>query len=318
MKRGATTHLQGYQGKIVALSTVPKVRLYAEHMDTAVRREQWAVHVGHASNRGRWQTPPHAHPGYGQVNFVRKGSGVMNLEGRSVPFEGPCVLLLPADCVHGLDYRDDADRWVVTIQAAYLAQLNAKLREFVQLWSEPRMMPLSDAPETAAAVNGLIARLSQERVGRKVGYVVEMEALLTFLLLTLLRSTGLDQADGKGAQRDVRLVERFRDLIDQHYCDNLSLREYASMMAVSQIQLRAACASAAGQSPTKMVHARLVTEAKRSLIFGITSTEQIALSLGFSNAAYFTRFFRKEVGQTPSEFRSSAGTGQRLKPVPSS
>jgi AraC family transcriptional activator of pobA len=276
-----------------------------------------AVHVGHASNRGRWQTPPHAHPGYGQVNFVRKGSGVMNLEGRSVPFEGPCVLLLPADCVHGLDYRD-ADRWVVTIQAAYLAQLNAKLREFVQLWSEPRMMPLSDAPETAASGQRPDRKLSQERVGRKIGYVVEMEALLTFLLLTLLRSAGLDQADGKertARHPPGRALPRFDRpaLLRQ-----LVVAGYASMMAVSQAQLRAACASATGQSPTKMVHARLVTEAKRSLIFGITSTEQIALSLGFSNAAYFTRFFRKEVGQTPSEFRSSAGTGQRLKPVPSS
>jgi len=34
--------------------------------------------------------------------------------------------------------------------------------------------------------------------------------------------------------------------------------------------------------------------------------EQIAYSLGFSDAAYFTRFFRKEVGQAPSQFRLAA------------
>jgi AraC family transcriptional activator of pobA len=58
-----------------------------------------------------------------------------------------------------------------------------------------------------------------------------------------------------------------------------------------------------------MIHARIITEAKRNLIFGNTSMEQIAFSLGFSNAAYFTRFFRKEVGQTPSQFRLSARDG---------
>jgi AraC family transcriptional activator of pobA len=317
MKPGAATNPRDYPGKVVALATVPKVRRYAEHIEAAECHDQWLVRVGHASDRGRWQTPPHAHPGYGQVIFVRKGCGVMNLEGRSVPFEGPCVLLLPADCVHGLDYKVDADRWVVTIHAAYLAKMNTKLREFVQLWSEARIIPLVYSSETAKAVHELIAGLSQEMISRKVGYAVEAEALLTFLLLTLARSACLDQAEGNSARREIHLVERFRELIDQHYCSNLSLRDYASMMAVSQIQLRAACASAAGQSPTKLVHARLITEAKRSLIFGSTSTEQIALSLGFSNAAYFTRFFRKEVGQTPSEFRSSAREGQRLKPVPS-
>jgi AraC family transcriptional activator of pobA len=77
------------------------------------------------------------------------------------------------------------------------------------------------------------------------------------------------------------------------------------MMGVSLVQLRAACAAATGQSPTKMIHARVITEAKRNLIFGDMTMEQIAYSLGFSDAAYFTRFFRKEVGQ-PSQFRLAA------------
>lgn len=78
------------------------------------------------------------------------------------------------------------------------------------------------------------------------------------------------------------------------------------MMAVSLVQLRAACASAAEQSPTKMIHARIITEAKRNLIFGDMSVEQIAFGLGFADAAYFTRFFRREVGQAPSQFRVAA------------
>jgi AraC family transcriptional activator of pobA len=75
---------------------------------------------------------------------------------------------------------------------------------------------------------------------------------------------------------------------------------------VSLVQLRAACAAATGQSPTKMIHARIITEAKRNLIFGDMTMEQIAYWLGFTDAAYFTRFFRKEVGQTPSQFRIAA------------
>ncbi|HXZ08774.1 MAG TPA: helix-turn-helix domain-containing protein, partial [Paraburkholderia sp.] len=94
--------------------------------------------------------------------------------------------------------------------------------------------------------------------------------------------------------------------IDQHYRENLSLGDYASMMAVSLIRLRAACASAAEQNPTKLIHARIITEAKRALIFGDMSVAQIAFGLGFADAAYFTRFFRREVGQAPSQFRATA------------
>lgn len=284
-------------------TTVPKVRLYVERPET----KNWFVHVGHVTERGRWRTEPHAHPAYGQVIFVRNGRGVMNLEGSSVPFEGPCALLLPTECVHGLDYEVDVDRWVVTIEVAYLTQVNAKLREFISLWSLPRMIPLSHSPEAGMEFCSLINSLKQEADSEAVGHVVGTEALLTSLLLMLVRQTRLEQTSNDGAIRnDIRQVDRFRKLIDEHFRENLPLQDYASMMAVSLVQLRAACASASEQSPTKMIHARIVTEAKRNLIFGDMSVEQIAFYLGFADAAYFTRFFRREVGQAPSQFRVAA------------
>ncbi|MEI7290968.1 helix-turn-helix domain-containing protein [Paraburkholderia tropica] len=285
------------------LSAVPKVRLYVEPAE----EENWFVHVGHVTERGRWRTAPHAHPAYGQLIFVRNGRGVMNLEGRSVPFEGPCALLVPTECIHGLDYEIDVDRWVVTIEVSYLTQVNARLREFVALWSAPRMVPFAYHAEAAGEIYSLIQRLKQEVESDSVGQVAGTEALLTMLLVTLVREARLDQAVSEAVPRnDVRLVERFRKLIDEHYRDNLPLQQYASMLAVSLVQLRAACASAAEKSPTKMIHARIITEAKRELIFGDMSVEQIAFMLGFADAAYFTRFFRREVGQAPSQFRSEA------------
>jgi AraC family transcriptional activator of pobA len=142
---------------------------------------------------------------------------------------------------------------------------------------------------------------------KTIGHVVGTEALLTSLLLMLVRGAHMGEVESKIASgSEVRLADRFRELIDQHYRENLQLQNYASMMGVSLVQLRAACASAAGQSPTKMIHARVITEAKRNLIFGDMTMEQIAYWLGFTDAAYFTRFFRKEVGQTPSQFRIAA------------
>jgi len=308
MTHSAMTKLARYPNNLATLPTVPKVRLYVE---PAERKEHWFVNVGHVTDRGRWRTAPHAHPGYGQVIFVRNGRGVMNLEGSSVPFEAPCALLLPTECVHGLDYEVDVDRWVVTIEVSCLTQINGKLREFIQLWNAPRIIPFADAPEAGAQYYRLIQELEQEVKSKAVGHVVGTEALLTALFLMLVRSVKLDETEdeaaaGNASSHEIRMAERFRELIDQHYRDNMQLQDYASMMGVSLVQLRAACAAATGHSPTKLIHARIITEAKRHLIFGDMTMEQIAYSLGFSDAAYFTRFFRKEVGQAPSQFRLAA------------
>jgi AraC family transcriptional activator of pobA len=295
-------HLRKQSGA-VKQTTVPKVRLYVERPED----ENWFVNVGHVTERGRWRTEPHAHPAYGQVIFVLRGRGVMNLEGSSLPFEGPCALLLPTECVHGLDYEVDADRWVVTIDEVYLRQINAELREFSTLWSVPRLIPLAGSTQTGIELYRLIGDLKREAESHAVGHIAGTKALLTTLLLLLVREAYLGEQAVEGETRnDFRLVDRFRQLIDQHYQENLSQQDYASMMAISPVQLRTACASAAGQSPTKMIHARIVTEARRNLIFGNMSVEQIGFDLGFADAAYFTRFFRREVGQTPSQFRVAA------------
>lgn len=291
--------------KKTALATVPKVRLYVERPG---KHDHWFVNVGHVTDRGRWRTEPHSHPDYGQLIFVRSGSGAVNLEGSSVPFEGPCALLLPTECVHGMRYDVDVDRWVVTIDVAYLAQVNTRLQEFTRLWALPRMIPFDSEPEAAAEFHRLIVRLAQEIDAKPAGHVVGTEAMLTLLLLMLVRRTPQEPADGGDgpSPRETRIVERFRELIEEHYRQHWQLQSYASMMAVSLVQLRNACAAVAEQSPTKMIHARLITEAKRHLIFGDMTMEQIAFGLGFSDAAYFTRFFRKEVGQSPSQFRIAA------------
>lgn len=287
----------------VKQTTVPKVRLYVERPED----ENWFVHVGHVTERGRWRTEPHAHPAYGQVIFVLRGRGVMNLEGNSVPFEGPCALLLPTECVHGLDYEIDVDRWVVTIDEVYLRQINVELREFSTLWSAPRLIPLAGSTQTGIELYRLIGDLKREAESHAIGHIAGTRALLTTLLLLLVREARLgQQAADSETRNDFRLVDRFRQLIDQHYRENLSQQDYASMMAISPVQLRTACASAAAQSPTKIIHARVVTEARRNLIFGNMSVEQIGFDLGFADAAYFTRFFRREVGQTPSQFRVTA------------
>ncbi len=286
-------------------STVPKVRLYVERPE---KDERWFVNVGHVTDRGRWRTEAHSHPDYGQVIFVRSGSGAVNLEGRSVPFEGPCVLLLPTETVHGMRYDMDVDRWVITVDVTYLKQVNTRLPEFGRLWALPLTISLADEPETAQQMFTIIRQLEQEIASKPSGYVVATEALLTLLLLMLVRRSHLNQVipeDGP-SPKEARLVERFRELIEQHYRQHLQLQNYASMLAVSLVQLRTACSAVSQQSPTKMIHARLITEAKRYLIFGEMSMEQIAFGLGFSDAAYFTRFFRKEVGESPSQFRITA------------
>lgn len=287
-------------GSLQRPAPVPKVRLYVDQP----HQHKWFVHVGHVKDRGPWRTEPHAHPEYGQIIFVRTGLGTINLEGKEISFQGPCALLLPPHCVHGLDYEIDVERWVVTIEKGYLAEVNSRLHEFIALWQTPRMISLPDSNMAGTEFYRSIAALKREAECEAVGHWIGAQARFTNLQLMLVRQTRVDAVMAESVTgNDVRKVERFRKLIDEHFRENLTLKHYASRMSVSLTQLRAACAAVSEQSPTKMIHARVITEARRDLIFGDMSVSQIAFGLGFADAAYFTHFFRRETGKTPTEFR---------------
>jgi AraC-like DNA-binding protein len=94
--------------------------------------------------------------------------------------------------------------------------------------------------------------------------------------------------------------------------ENWALADYAAALNVSESRLRTACLQVTGGPPLKLVHAGLLLEAKRQLRYTGASVSEIAYELGFSDPAYFTRFFSRRTGVSPSEFRSRSSRAPRL------
>ncbi len=64
-------------------------------------------------------------------------------------------------------------------------------------------------------------------------------------------------------------------------------------------------------TPMALVNARLVLQAKRELAHSGLSIKQIAHELGFTDVGYFSRFFRKQVGVSPSAFKEGHSTDHK-------
>jgi AraC family transcriptional activator of pobA len=56
-----------------------------------------------------------------------------------------------------------------------------------------------------------------------------------------------------------------------------------------------------------LIRQRVVTEAKRELVFTNRAIHDIAADLAFSDQSHFARFFRKQTGAAPHEFRTARG-----------
>jgi AraC family transcriptional activator of pobA len=136
-----------------------------------------------------------------------------------------------------------------------------------------------------------------------------LHGLLTTLLTNVVRiSAGAAVAVPSAAIRERELVARFREAVEQRYRGHFGISTYARDIGSSEAALRKACVTVAGQSPTQLIHARMLIEAERQLRYTGMSITQIAYYLGFEDPAYFSRFFTKGMGASPRSFRRSTGT----------
>lgn len=102
------------------------------------------------------------------------------------------------------------------------------------------------------------------------------------------------------AQQQIR---QFGALLNQHFRTHRSVRDYAGLLHVSANHLNALCRRVLNKTASALIHARVITEAQRLLSHSALSVAQVAYELGFEDASYFGRYFRKYTGCTPEAFR---------------
>ncbi|MGW7084676.1 AraC family transcriptional regulator [Streptomyces sp. NPDC054871] len=86
-----------------------------------------------------------------------------------------------------------------------------------------------------------------------------------------------------------------------------SVRACARHLGVSESYLSEAVKTSTGRTPGELIRQTRVHEAKRLLLRTELSVRQIADRVGFGDPAYFCRFFRRETGASPGDFRRGGG-----------
>jgi len=84
-------------------------------------------------------------------------------------------------------------------------------------------------------------------------------------------------------------------------------KDYADKLAMTVDRLNDHVRRATGVTAGHLIRQRVLTEAKRQLVFTNQPIHEIAYDLTFADPSHFTRFFRKQTGTAPQAFREKGG-----------
>jgi len=104
-------------------------------------------------------------------------------------------------------------------------------------------------------------------------------------------------------------------LINRDFHSHRKVESYAAELGITAPYLNNVCQQLVEKSALQMVHERVLLEAKRSLIYTVQNISEIAYGLGFTDPAYFTRFFRRLTGLSPKQFREKQAADDQIRPT---
>ena len=272
------------------------------------------IHVETIASRSSihdWTIRAHRHRNLFQILLIEQGGGEMTFEAARLPFAAPAAILVPAAVAHGFRFQPNATRgWVLSFTedaAGLLADRAGEALSRLRALAVQPIVPIAEDAERSR-LSALCAELFEESSLAREGYRLAMRGLLALIAIGVARLAASRARTGSVTLQPAdATVARLRALVDESFRRERQLGFYAEQLGMTIDRLNDHVKRATGVTAGHLVRQRVLSEAKRQLVFTAQPIQDIADELAFSDPSHFARFFRKHTGTTPHEFRDQGG-----------
>jgi len=244
-------------------------------------REPWRIEMLHSQSRHR-------------LYWINRGQGRVTINCVTRGFGPHTALYVPAGAQLALELPSQMQGLELCLPP------NAALH----LPETPWFLRVTQI-EAQASLTGHLERIERELAARAPA----MDRAMTGygLLVSAWMERELTRAEG-AVLRDKahHLAERFATLMEHRFRSGQGVADYATDLSVTPTHLSRICKDSAGRPAHALLVERIMHEARRLLRDTDMPAREVAQTLGFSSAAYFTRAFQQASGRTPTEFRAPA------------
>lgn len=266
------------------------------------------AHENLAGYFGR-EMPVHRHAQNLQIHYIDRGKIDFHIDDKVYSVTGPVCFLTPASVPHSFRSDRESRGHVLTIHQSLVWQLlkdglareiNSDLSEAVCI-EKAALAPQQQALWTQ--LEQTFTNIQNEWHDDLPGKSLAIDSLVRLLLIRIARISSRSADSSTVASEDLRLFHQFSEMIEEHYRAQWHLPQYTAAMNISESRLNQICQRISARSPKKLIHDRLIQESKRLLIFTNLSASEISYQLGFTDPAYFSRFFKNHTDRTTQQYR---------------
>ena len=243
---------------------------------------------------------PHCHKFY-MICLIIQGNGTHVIDFEKIEIKANRLFFIRPEQVHFWDVAPKSILAVVQFSEGFLTPLfNYNNIPAINTSSESFFDLRSDI---ASKFYDTLEKIEFEYTQNELNSNKIIQANIFILLSEIERLMKSDSIQRTKSNK-YTILESFKNLLNIKYKEITSVNRYANLLNITPNYLNIIVKETTGLTANELMHKRIILEAKRLLINNNSDVVQIAFELGFKDASYFARFFKKATGVSPSEFRN--------------
>lgn len=133
----------------------------------------------------------------------------------------------------------------------------------------------------------------------------QIASLITSLYIDLSRLyTNYDKFKVISSSTYLDILEKLEQNVERHFKVEKSPSFYASKLNITSKHLNRVTRTTINKTTTDIITERLILEAKRLIVHSHRSLNDISISIGYKDYAYFSKVFKQKTNLTPLAFRN--------------
>ena len=240
------------------------------------------------------ESTPHTHDHY-MIVFLFKGTSTHSIDFVEYQVQAPALLFIGMGQVHNQIGSHSARSYIISFTS-----------DFILASSPDFLIHLFNTPEVGLTDVEFKRLMPFTELLYKEYTSGEMEnKVLSNLLMAFLEKceSELHKYHAHDKEHYNNLVQQFVALVEEYYKTQSRVSEYAALLYITAGHLNDVVKEVTGKNAKQFIDDRRILEAKRLLYWTGKSVKEIAWELGFDDAAYFTRFYKKQTGELPGKFQ---------------
>ena len=252
---------------------------------------------------------PHRHDFF-EVLYLSKGSGFHIIDENKYEIKPHSMFFMSPGQAHKIEFSSDIEGFIFIFTAEFylINQSNQnRLIEFPFFFTIRQDNP----PLLLNEQNNVLflERLFKEgiaEVQKEDDCSIDLLRSILDLILTWSSTHFRKDENTINKGKGHLIVKKFFQLIEENFHKNLTISEYASKLAITPNHLTQTVTNLTGRTSSQMINAKQVLEIKRLLLHTNLGVSEIAGLLNFPDQSYFSKYFKREVGVSPLQYRTKS------------